>query len=308
MAGNDDLHPILKRIHQTLGDILTSVKEIRGDVKKVYTAVTEGAEAIVDAVHDSIQAQAEMKMMERVAEVREIRPQITAEQERIESEQEELNRQLDRIAERYERKHNELDEKAASRIRDVGAHIFELDEEQFEDGIEQPFTEHVTATWQTLQSQNEAVREQRRDRVESTTGEVVGKIHEFVDHQNELVNRIERTRTKFDRSLSDPVTMQVPYYVVTVERDGKTEQRVIRPSQVADNDGPVSASLQSLPGMDRLVSHTGFNRGQVESLDGDAVRNQLDQYISRDKPLLSYGGLIEDTVDDEGEIAVEGGS
>ena len=308
MAGNDDLHPILKRIHQTLGDVLTSVKEVKGEVNKVYAAVTEGAEAIVDAVHDSIQAQAEMKMMERVAEVREIRPQITAEQERIESEQEELNRQLDRIAKRYERKHDELDEKAASRIRDVGAHIFEIDEEQFEQGIEQPFTDHVTAAWQTLQSQNEAVTEQRRDRVESMTGDVVGKIHDFVDHQNELVDRIQRTRTKFDRSLSEPVTLQVPYYVVTVEYDGKTEQRIITPSQVTDNDDPASASLESLPGMERLVSHTGFNRGQANSLNGGTVRDQLDPYVSRDKSLLSYGRIIEDTVDDQGEVVVEGGS
>ncbi|QSG12403.1 hypothetical protein HSBGL_1993 [Halapricum desulfuricans] len=308
MAGNDDLHPILKRIHQTVGDILKSVKEVRQEVKKVHTVAKEGFEEVIDAIYESIQAQAEMKMMERVAEVREIRPQITAEQERIETEHEELERQLDRIAERYERKHEELDEKAAKRIRDLGAHIFEIDEEEFEEGIEQPFVEHVTTTWQTLQSQNQAVEQRRHDRIESTTGEVVSEIHEFVDQQHELVERIQRTRTSFDPPQPEPTTVQVPYYVVTVERDGQTEQHVVAPSQATSRDGPVDVSLDTFPGMERLVGRTSLTPARSDTIEGSEILDGLESHIDDSRPLLSYEAVVADAVDDQVTVATEGGS
>lgn len=308
MAGNDDLHPILSNIHSTLGDVLKSIKKVRSEVKKVKEAVTEGTERIIKAIDDSVRAQAEMKMMERVAEVREIKPQITAEQERVMTEQDELDRQLQRIAERYERKHEELDEKAANRIRDLGSHIFEIDEDEFENGIEEPFVDHVTTAWRTLQAQNDTVGRQRRERVESKTGEIVTEIHDFVDQQNELVDRIRRTRTELERSLSEPRTIQIPYYVVTVERDGQTEQHVVAPSRTESADGPVSVSLESLPGMDRLASRTDLDHTQIEAVNGHTVGQELDQYIDDDRPLLSYDGLVEETVGDQVEIAIEGGS
>ncbi|WP_136686768.1 hypothetical protein [Halorhabdus amylolytica] len=308
MAGNDDLHPILKKIHRTAGDILKSIKEVRGEVEKVHTAITNGVEEIIEAIGDTIQAQAEIKMMERVAEVREIKPQITAEQDRIEAERDELERQLERIGERYERKHEELDDKAAKRIRDLGAHIFEIDEDEFEDGIEEPFVEHVTTTWRNLQSQNQVTERQRHDQIESTTGEVIADIHDFVSQQNELVDRIRQTRTDFDLPRSEPVTIQVPYYVVTVETGDGTEQHVVAPSQTTSQDGPVSVSLDPLPGMDQLTGRTDLQHTDTKTVDGSTITNSLESHIEDGRPLLSYDETVNDAVGEQITVATEGGS
>lgn len=307
MAGNDDLHPILGNIHETLGDVLKSIQRLRGEVEKVHTAVTEAAESIRDAIHENIQAQAELKMMERVVEVRSILPQIEAENERIEIEQEELDRQLDRIAERYEEKHDELDEKAARRIRDLGSHIFEIDEEQFESGIEAPFAEHVTTAWMSLQSHNDVVGRTRRERVESTTGDVVTDVHDFVRQQNELVERIEDTRADLGRSVTEPRRLQLPYYTVTVEVDGRTRRHVVGPSSVmTGEDGGVT--LQPLPGVDDLFSDPiELGNTRTESLDRTAVRETLAARLDDGPPLVSYAAAVEGALPERVEVAVEGG-
>jgi uncharacterized protein YoxC len=306
MAGNDDLHPILSKIHRTIGDVLKEVQKIKGEVEKIREAVTRGFETVREAIHESIQAQAELKMMEQVAQVREIRPQIRAEHEHIEHEREELDRQLERIADRYDRKHEELDEKAARRVRDLGSHIFEIDEEEFEEGIEAPFAEHVTTVWGALQAQNETVKRDRREQVESTAGDLVGEIREFVDRQHELVDRIQGVRTDV-ASPSEPTTLQVPYYVVTVESGGTTERHVVTPSRIDDGNGAANVSLQSLPGMERLVSPTELNDPTRAALDSGAVKRSIEPYLRDDPPLVSYGRAIDGALPDRVEVAMEGG-
>jgi len=307
MVGNDDLHPILGNIHETLGDVLKSIQRLRGEVEKVHTAITEAADSIRDAIHENIKAQAELKMMERVVEVRSILPQIEAENERIEIEQEELDNQLERIAERYERKHDELDDKAAERIRDLGSHIFEIDEEEFESGIESPFAEHVTTAWMSLRSHNDVVGRNRRERVESTTGDVVTDVHDFVRQQNELVDRIEGVRADLGRSVSEPQRFQLPYYTVTVERDDETSQHVVGPSVVMGDDEAAGTELQPLPGVETLISRTGLKSARTETLDGAAVSEALDARLDDGPPLLSYSDGVEGALPDRVEVAVEGG-
>lgn len=307
MAGNDDLHPILSKIHRTLGDVLKSTKQVRAEVEKVHTAVTEGVESIRDAIHENIQAQAELKMMERVVEVRSILPQIEAENERIGTEQSELDDQLQRIAERYERKHEELDDKAARRIRDLGSHIFEIDESEFEEGIEEPFAEHVTTAWQSLRAHNDIVGRDRRDRVESTTGDVVTDVHEFVDRQTALVDRIESARTDIGTSVAEPRRIQLPYYRVTVEVNGSTRQHVVGPAEVSTGDGPTGVGLDPLPGTERLLSRTEIGPAQTGTIDGGLLRDRLASRVDDDRPLVSYGDGVAAAVPNDLEIAVEGG-
>lgn len=304
MAGNDDLHPILSNIHETIGDVLKAVQRVKGEVEKVHESVTEAAETIRDAIHESIQAQAELKMMEHVVEVRSILPQIEAENERIDVEQEELDTQLDRIADRYERKHEELDETAADRIRNLGSHIFEIDEEQFEDGIESPFAEHVTTAWMALQAHNDAVERDRRDQVESTTGEVVSEIHEFVQQQNDLVDRIENVRTDVAEPVTEPKTLQLPYYTIEVEVGGTKRTHVVGPSVV---DQSSSGTLRSLPGVDELVSGTAVDRTRTETLDSGTLRSEVEAAVDDGPPLVSYSGAVESAMPDGLEVAVEGG-
>jgi len=306
---NEDLHPILKKIHQTIGTIGKKIDKLTGEVKKIRKAVTNQTETLVDAINDNAQAQMEMKMMEHVVEVKSITPQIDAERERIETEQEELDRQLDRIAERYEEKHEELDDKAARRVRDVGAHIFEIDEEEFEEGIEDPFVEHVTPAWQSLQIQNDEYERRRRERIESTAGEVVSEIHNFVDQQERLVDRIQEARTDVMGSLAEPTSIQVPYYVVTTETDGRTEQHLVVPSQMTSTDGPCTASLEPLPGMERLISPTEFDRARTSTIRGNTIQQAIDPYIQENGvPGVSYRGAIGGAVSDQIEVTTEANS
>lgn len=301
---DEDLHPVLKSIHSTLKETLELGQKIKSEVTKVQTAISEGVDSVLQAINDSIQAQAEMKMMERMVEVNSILPKIDAERERVDVEKQELNRQLQRIANRYEGKHKQLDEKAASRIRDVGSHIFEIDENHFEEGIESPFAEHVTTAWMSLQAQNETVGKTRRARIESQTAEVVDEIDEFVEKQDGLVEQIDKTRTDIDTAIEEPTSIQLPYYTVEVEINGSTNTVLVGPSTV-DNESENGATLTPLPGMDSVVSESPANETRTEQIDQDTITDNIEQFTSSGPPLLSTADAYADALPERVQVTIE---
>jgi hypothetical protein len=310
---NEDLHKPLKAINQTLAKVRTRVEELIGEVQKVKTAITDSAELIHDAIHENIQAQAELKLMEHVMDVRSVKPQIEAEHEQIVSERDELDERVESIRERYERKHAELDETAEERIRDVGEHIFEIDEEQFEAGIEEPFTQQVTGAWQVLQAHNDDVREERTEKLRGTTGDVVQSIYDYIDRQEQLVETIQNHRLDDVPLPSDGEgQLQVPYYVVEYEIDGVSERTVVVPSRLtSDGSEWCSVGLSPIDGAEDLLSgvHStidGTERGRLTDAD---IRGALDSHGESSLSGLSYTDAVSNAIPEDGvTVAVEGGS
>lgn len=246
---NSDLHPLLKSINETIGRLREDVKEATGEIEKVHTVLDEGFRSLRDAIHENIQAQAEMKLMEYVSEVHSIKPQIEAERQQIVEEKEELDEALESIADRYREKHDDLDEKAERRVRDLGEHIFEIDEEEFERGVEDPFLEHVTTTWDDLREHNERADERRDDALRTTLDDARGAIQEFVDRRGDLLQRIDDHRTDLPTGGGTEARIDVPYYVVTVVEDGVEREVVVPPSRlVGTDDDWLPVDLEAMPG------------------------------------------------------------
>lgn len=308
---NEDLHQPLKAINKTIARLREDVQSLTGEVRKIVTVVEEAAETIRDAIQESIQAQAELKLMEHVMEVRAVKPQIEAEHEQMEAEHDELDERLRSIDERYQRRHEDLDEAARERIRDLGSHIFEIDEEQFEAGIEEPFTEQVTPAFRFLQAHNEDVGEERTERVRGTTSDVVQTIHDFVDRQAALVETIQDHRLDPDEvALPADRTehLQIPYYVVEYEADGVAQREVVVPSRLSTDDGTdwCSVSLSPVRGVEELL--TGVS--DVEDVDTTATLPEgmlvrtLDEYGESSLLGVSYGDAVADALPDRGSVPV----
>lgn len=312
MAGNDDLHPLLKSINKSISKLITEVQTVASEVRKVQEVLQKGFESVRDAIHENIQAQAELKVMEHVMEVRSVIPQIEAEHEQIQTEQSELDERLDNIDDRYQSKHDELDEKASDRVRDLGSHIFEIDEEQFEAGIEQPFTEQVTTTWKHLRAHNDRVRKERGDHLQGTADDVTRTIQDFVERQDALVDAIDNHRLDVDSVPSDGGVerLQVPYYVVEYERDGVTDRQVVVPSRVSmTKDGWCSAELTAIEGAESLLADAdGPATGRRQTVSTSVITDVLAEY-GEESPLgLSYAAEVEKTLpDDDLPVRVEGG-
>lgn len=307
---SEDLHKPLKSINKSIANLREDVISLTGEVKKVHTIIQEAAETIRDAIQENIRAQAELKLMDHVMEVRTVKPQIEAEREQIETERNELEERLESIGERYQRKHAELNKKAQERIRNLGSHIFEIDEEQFEEGIEAPFVSQVTTTWKFLQEHNETVGTQRREQVQNTAGDVVQTIHDFIDRQDELVETIDQHRfdsTEF--SLPDDTTdrLQVPYYVVKYETDGVEHRQLVVPSELSTDDGTAwcSVSLSAVAGAESLLDDvSGVDTAErTGSLSQDTLTSTLKTY-GEDSWLTSYSNAAGDTVPEDGSIPV----
>lgn len=323
VAGNDDLHPLVKRLHQTVSRIREDVQTATGELEKIRELVQRGFETVRDAIQESIQAQAELKLMEHVMEAKAVNPQIEAEYDQIETERAELEERLDAVGERYQRKHEDLDETAQERIRELGSHIFELQEEQFEEGVEEPFTGLVTTTWSGMQAANEEVREERTEKVTGVVGEAVQAIHDFVDRQRELLARIDDRRLADDEHAllqqasesssdedGDVERFQVPYYVVEYEEAGVSKREVVAPSNVTSASGSewCSVGLSSIEGAADLVDGHVPSDGRTETMRPRDVQRVGSEGGDSSVLGFSYADALDASMPDEAlSVTVEGG-
>lgn len=309
---NDDLHKPLKAINKTIAKLREDVQKLTGEVKKIRDAVVEAAESVQDAIQENIQAQAELKLMEHVMDVKSVKPQIEAEHDQIRTEREELDERLEAINDRYAEKHRELDETARERIRNLGSHIFAIDEEEFEAGIERPFTEQVTGAWGVLQEHNEVVGDERKTAVREPTGETVQAINDYIDRQERLLERIDDHRLDPNSSAlptDEATTLQVPYYVVEYERDGVQTRRTVVPSRLSATDGEwCSAALEPMDGAASLIDGVSGveSPARTSRIGADELASALEEYGDRSRLGLSYTDAVTKAMPDDGvRVALE---
>lgn len=307
------LHPLLADIQGKIGRIREDLEKIRGAVTKIQEILERGIEDIHDAIYDSIEAQAELKMMERMAEVHSIPPQIEAEQQRIDREQEEINEKLDGVSQRYEKKHTELDEKATERVRNLGEHIFAVLEDEFEDGIETPFVDALTPTWEELQEHNTRVATDRRTRLREELSQANRKIDSFLERRETLLDDIYDHRLSIDASITDPTTLQIPFWVVTIERDGKEETTIIGPSYLSDADENgrwCTAQVDPVDGFNDPIEQLARTRsGKTRQVDmtPEELTGVTEPYAAdRLGGSLSFASELQQAVSDDPKIRVEG--
>lgn len=318
MAGNDDLHPILKNINKTLSKVRTDIQKLTGEVKKLPEILENGFKKVQDAINDNIQAQAELKMMEHMAEVSAVEPQIEAEKTQITQIEADLNDRLDGVSERYQRKHDELDETAEERIRDLGSHIFEIEEQQFKAGIEDPFTTQLTPVWRTLQAHNDETRDKRQTKVSDKAETVSANIDSFIDRKDQLIQQIDDHLLDLNSQIFDGqerTKIQFPYYVIEKRVDGDTEQVVVPPSDFVsgqfEETAWSSAILDPLPGTPDLADSqrtVDSAHSTTEPVDQQAILSSLEKHSSESSLGLSYVDAVADTMANDIQITVEGGA
>lgn len=316
---NEDLHEWFKALQKEIHSVHESIKTAIGEVEKVREAITSGVEEIVDAIYENARAQAEMKLLERMMEVKQLEPQLEAERKQIERERTELNDLLERIEERYERKHEELDETAAERVRELGSHIFPIQEDQFEAGIEDPFADQVTRGWQRLRTHNTAVRERRRSAVERQVDETIGAVESHVSQRENLRQAITDRRlpaAKLGVSTEGVTPVQVPHYVIEYTVDGTTQRELVVPGTVESRGGQSTVGVSSFPGVERLFDgsigpdrHTGKLEARTVSrqqIRASTVASELSSYTDAGLG-RSYTDLVADTIDGSVPVEREGG-
>lgn len=308
------LRPALRKLHRTAEDILTEAKQATGELRKIKEVIKDGVAEIRDAIQESIQAQAELQMMEHVADVEAIKPQIDAEEERLRTEKRELDERLEQIGERYERRHQELDEQAIERVRDLGSHIFEIDENEFEAATEGPFTDHVTSTWATFRSHNSQIQRGRQETIKERTNDVVNSVEEFINQQHDLLEQIENKHIDESPSTgalipdeTESGSIQIPYYEVTLEVDGRIERNFIVPSEIEQTDGPTTYELSPMTGLEQLITRTKMVDVSHERIQAAELAGAAEEYLEDAPPFLSYEDAVKESVDGDVEVLIEGG-
>ncbi len=307
---NQDLHPLLRRVSEGITGVRNEIQNLIGEVQKIREAIKEGVDAIVEAINDNTQAQAEVKLIDEMSEVHSLEPQITAEETTIEEEREELESTLDRIGERYQAKQEELDHKAEKRIRDVGSHIFEIDEDEFEESVETPFVEHVTSTWAEFREHNNTVQSSREGSLRQAIDQAYESIDGFIDRRERLLTDIDHHRTDTSLAINGPTPIQVPCWEITVERGAESKTFVVGPSHIKHGDGEwCSASIDQLDQFDDPMNAVTGRPPETTSQLGvgkDDLVDVIDQYgEERLSGMVSYDDAFGDVIDDGVRIEVE---
>lgn len=312
---SEDLHPILKRINESLSGIRNEIQRVRGEVAKVAEVLEEGFSTLRDAIHENIQAQAEMELMKHMADVHKLGPQIEAETQQIETEKEELEARLEQINSRYETRHEELNKKAEQRIRDLGSHIFEIDEEEYGSAVESKFNRHVPTMWAELQEHTEEVCNERTQQLNKSFQDTTESIEAFINRRQELLDRIDDHRTDASVESDDAVQFHVPFYAVTVERNGTVNTEIVVPSQLSSStDDWYGATLEPYPGFQNLLDSLSQRRvetEQAETLTGNQMATEVEPHIDSSAGYefadIDFKTAFESTVDDGVNVDVESG-
>jgi vacuolar-type H+-ATPase subunit E/Vma4 len=311
---SDNLHPILKNIQRKLVNIRDDIQSVAGEIKKVRTTIENGIDKILDAINDNIQAQAELKMMDKVARVRSIPAQIDAEKDRVDAEKQELDEKLESIGQRYEQRHQELDEKAEERVRNLGSHIFEIQEAEFERNIERPFHEHITEKWREMQAVNTEMGQKRIERLESGLEETHSSIDDLLHRREQFLSDIERSRVSIDHSWEKPRQVQIPFWVVTVERDGERSQELFAPADLTTRENeyyPITIDERDAlrPLIEDVAAKTDPQM-QSTQLSTDAVQSVVSQHATGSAAAgqRDFTDALGDVLGDATTIKIEGGA
>lgn len=308
---SDNLHPILKDIQGKIVNVRDDLQNVIGELRKVRETIREGIDSILEAINDNIQAQAELKMMERVANVRSIPAQISAEEEQIGAEKDELEAKLESIGERYQRRHEELDQQAEQRVRNLGEHIFEIQEDEFENNIEQPFHEHVTETWREMQLANSEIGANRIESLESELDETHTTIDDLLEQREQFLTDLHRNRVSTG-SFSSPQQIQVPFWIVTVERNGERMQEIVGPADLEQrSDAWYTAELAERPGFRQVIEDVAHSTTpqttETVQLQDTHIQDSAAQYIQNDIfGQTDFADKVGETMGDTVPVTVEG--
>jgi hypothetical protein len=309
---SDDLHPILKDIQRKIVNVRDDLKTIIGKIEGVQETIQNGVDKILEAINDNIQAQAELKLMDKVASVRAIPAHIEAEREQVQAEKGELEEKLDRIDERYADRHRELDEKTDDRIRDLGEHIFEIQEDEYEDHVEGPFHEHVTETWRQMQRDNAEIGKEHIEALENELDATHESIDDLLARRDRFLTDIRESRVPGGEYVERPHRVQVPFWTVTVERDGQRYRQVYAPADLTsqtDEWYPVGLREREAFGpLVRTVAEDSDAETTTTTIRSETIAGTVRQYANRDVAgRIDFATVLEDTLGDGVRIAVEGG-
>lgn len=307
---NQDLHPLLREIGEKIINVRNEIQKLIREVNKIHHAIKDGVDTIVDAINDNTQAQAEVKLIDEMSEVHSLEPQIGAEERTIEEEREELQETLDRIDERYAGKQEELDRKAEKRIRNLGSHIFEIDENEFEKSVETPFVEYVTNTWAEFREHNNSLQSFREGSLRSAIDNAYESIDGFIHRRDRLLSDIDNHRTETSMTIEEPTPIQVPCWEITVEAGSEKKTFVVGPSRMQKSNGEwVSASIDEMSEfndpIDAVNSQPAEDTSKLDVKKDDLV-DTIDQYgDDRLGGIVSYGGTFGEAIEDSVTIEVE---
>ncbi|WP_158853677.1 hypothetical protein [Halorhabdus sp. CUG00001] len=309
---NDDLHPLLRDIQRKIVSVREDLKTIIGKIEGVQETIQDGVDKVLEAINDNIQAQAELKLMDKVASIRSIPAHIEAEREQVEAEKKELEEKLDRIDDRYAQRHQELNEKADDRIRELGDHIFEIQEDEYEDQIEQPFHEHVTETWRQMRRDNAEIGKEHIEALESELDATHESIDDLLERRDRFLTEIRQSRVPAGEHVESPYRVQVPFWTVTVEQDGERYQHVYAPADLTrQSDAWYPVGLREREGLAplvRTVADASDAETTSKTIRSDAIGATVRQYATGDVAgQIDFADTLEDTLGESIPIAVEGG-
>ncbi len=223
------LGDIAKQILEVLRDFMKQIMEALNVLKRLPEMIANLRKDLVDGFKNLIQAQAEMEIYIRIAQLKSKKSLIVSENEAISDFEKQLKEDFEEIDKRYSKINGELEEECQKRIREIDQHLLEIPD-KFPHDLYRTYQKELIPLFQDLIQDTNISYSQRLDAIKIATEKTSLVINKFLNVRNDFFKHVGQFEVP--EKVENSKTYYLPVWVLELNKGKKgIINRTILPSK-----------------------------------------------------------------------------
>lgn len=263
------LGDIAKQILEVLRTFMKEVMGALNNLKKLPEMITSLRNDLNQGFHNLIQAQAEMEIYMRMAQLKSKKSLILAENEAISDFEKQLKEDFQEIDTRYSKINNELEEECVKRIEEIDSHLLGIPD-KFPEDISSVFSAEILPLFENLIKDANISYSERLIAIKMAAEKTSTVIRRFIKTRNDFFDQVNKFEVP--EQLDENKTYLVPIWLLEVVQDDNTITKAFLP---ADYKKRRNTGLDDLP----IISNSeGFEALKFIEKSRDTQKNILKKF------------------------------
>lgn len=248
--------PILKDIYKVLGKILNDLQSIINTVLDLPRIIKDSIETLLSSIGNAVKTSIELQIISRMSELTAVHKQVDVEEELLQEEIEEGKNRLSRLHRVYNDTQAITEEERNKRVTELLKPAFSLLDNDYESAINAHFVEIENASIE-IDYITASVLFNRDKVLADKTNNVKTKINDFLENRKTAYDTI--ANFKLTANISKPIAVKIPFWIAKIEGEDLTDQVVIGPSNLNNNDNFFGLELISNESLDAVKKYVYEN-------------------------------------------------
>lgn len=212
------LNTLAKNILNVLQSFMKQVMDALNVLKRLPDLIREIRVDMNDGFSNLIQAQAEMEIYVRMAQMKSKKSLIISENEAIKDLEKQLEEDFNEIDRRYSKLNNELNETCKRRILEIDQHLLEIPK-KFPQDLYSSFSKEIIPLFENLLNDSNIAYEQRLTAIKIATDKASTTVNSFFKVRNNFFEQIDKF--EIPEVVDDTKTYYIPLWVAEVNKNNK---------------------------------------------------------------------------------------